>query len=559
MAAEVSMTSTFRELRARGFRKVHVAPKVRAYDGTLPCQAGAVPIRLEVRDWDFLTYPTIRLRERPAFLPTLLPHVTASGVLCYFAEGSVVLDRFLPHVAVAQCLEKARLLLDRMIAEPAFYEAEFRGEFLANWSLADGPAALCGLIGEHDYKSASLQWFFVGPADNPRIYVSADANEVARFCDAAGWPRPSKLATLGAQFQSDLHPAIAVDGLPQDLSQMFAWLKAWDRDVYDAVQEHLLDRKLINRQRREFLFGCPAGWFGFGFSLDYLVAQSFQRARNYRQYLHSHAKGIRIERRVFLEAGSTHIHQRNLMRLGSRSLSGKNVVLIGCGAIGGFVAAGLVRLGSGSGGGSLRCYDGGQLEPDNLGRHWLGYESLFQNKATAVAARAKTQFPFSLVEGVPDHVAPTMRHRADVIVNATGDAAFSEALNAYHVRDGRSPPVLHVWIVGNGEAAQGLWVDGTRGACYRCLRQVAGEAYGQPRFPLLKAPPIRAFVGCHAFTPYSTSMPTVAAALAGDFVMDWLNGDVSPRFRTRAQEQADVYKVKNQNVSRLAGCPACDH
>ena len=85
----------------------------------------------------------------------------------------------------------------------------------------------------------------------------------------------------------------------------------------------------------------------------------------------------------------------------------------------------------------------------------------------------------------------------------------------------------------------------------------AGQAFGTPRFPLLKDEPVRAFVGCHAFTPYSTTMPTVAAALACDFVMDWLGGEVSPRFRTRVHEHAQVFKVKNQDIERLNGCPAC--
>ena len=69
---------------------------MRAYDGTLPCAAGGVPIRLEVCDWDFMTYPVIRLLARPEFLPKLLPHVSANGVMCYFAESGVVLDRFRP-------------------------------------------------------------------------------------------------------------------------------------------------------------------------------------------------------------------------------------------------------------------------------------------------------------------------------------------------------------------------------------------------------------------------------------------------------------------------------
>ena len=556
MPALVALGPALRQLSARGFRKVHLGPKVRAWEGKLPCAAGDVPVRLEVSDWDFLSYPTIRLTERPAFLPKVLPHVFASGVLCDFAESSVVLDRYRPDIALAQCLEKAKHLLDRMIADPNFYEAEFRGEFLVHWAHADGAPVLGGLVGEHTPGVSSMQWHDVGLPDHPRLFVSADRDEVVRFCAAAGWPAPTHMPVSGAVFESNKHPVCPADSLPQNLSEAFAWLKRWDRDVYKAVQEHLLDHKLIKKPR-ELLFGSPAGWFGLGFSFEPAATKAFQRASGYRQYLHSHAKDIPVKRRVFLEAGSTHIHQRNLMRLGVRSLAGKKIVVIGCGAIGGFVVADLARLGAGTGGGRLRCYDRGELEPDNLGRHWLGYESLFRNKAQAVAARAVTQFPFSRIEGIAEAVAPAAVLEADVIINATGDAAFAEALNAHHVERGRQPALLHLWVVGNGDAAQGLWVDAQRFACYRCLRHAGGDQYGEPRFRVSKAEPVRAFVGCHAFTPYSTTMPSVAAALACDFVMDWMNGNVSPRFRTREHEQADVFKVKNQDVDRLEGCPAC--
>ena len=536
---------------------MHISPKVDSFEGSLPCAKGRVPVRLDVRDWDFLTYPTVQLLERPAFLPKVLPHVSANGLLCLFAESSVVLDRYRPELAVAQCLDKATWLLDQMVENPDFYEAEFHAEFLVHWAHADTASGYGGLVGEHSKRASAMQWFDVGPVGEHRLFVSAQLDEVAQFCKAAGWPQPTKIPIAGALFTSDRYPACPALGLPKTLSEAFAWLKAWDRRVYDEVQDHLLDRKLIKDRRRELLFGSPAGWFGIGFSLDPKVAGSFQRGRAYRQYLHAHAKDIAVERRSFQEAGSTHVHQRNLMRLDTKSLAGKKIALVGCGAIGGFLAAGLARLGAGTAGGVLRCYDGGQLEPDNLGRHWLGYESLFRNKAQAVAERAQAQFPFSRIEGVGQHVVPSALPKADLIINATGEASFAEALNAHHVDGTRKTPVLHLWVAGNGEAAQGLWVDASRGGCYRCLKLDAGDDFGKPRFPLLKAPPVRAFVGCHAFTPYSTTMPTVAAALACDFVMDWLEGDVSPRFRTRVHEHALVFKVKNQDIERLKGCPAC--
>lgn len=557
MPANVPLGPALRQLRARGFGRVHISPKLHSFEGSLPCAAGPVPVRLNVCDWDFLSYPTIQLLARPAFLPKVLPHVSAEGVLCLFAESSVVLDRFRPDIAVAQCLDKATWLLDQMVTDSKFYEAEFRGEFLVHWAHADGPSAFGGLVGEHPKRASAMQWYEVGPADYHRLFVSADFEEVASFCQAAGWPHPTQIPIAGALFTSDKYPACPAHGLPKNLSEAFTWLKAWDRRIYDEVQEHLLDRKLIKKRRRELLFGSPAGWFGMGFSLERAIAVSFQRSRPYRQYLHTHAKEIAVERRVFQEAGSTHVHQRNLMRLDAKSLAGKKIALVGCGAIGSFLAAGLTRLGAGTGGGLLRCYDAGQLEPDNLGRHWLGYEGLFRNKAQAVAERAKAQFPFSHIEGLAQNLVPSALPKADLVINATGEAAFAEALNAHHVDGERKTPVLHLWVAGNGEAAQGLWVDAGRGGCYRCLKLDAGEDFGKPRFPLLKAAPVRAFVGCHAFTPYSTTMPTVAAALACDFVMDWLEGEVSPRFRTRVHEHAQVFKVKNQDIDRLKGCPAC--
>lgn len=557
MTAAVALGPALRALRSLGFRKVYTGGQGRSYDGELRCKAGTVPVRLEITDWDFLSYPTIRLRERPAFLPRVLPHVSAAGVLCYFADGAVVLDRFRPDIALAQCLAQARDVLDRLSTDPNFYAAEFRGEFLVHWSITDGAPALLSLIGEHPADVTRMRWYEVGIPPMRRYFVSADLDEVTRYCAAAGWPPPSPMID-GVVLQSQRQPAVPTNGLPKTLSEMFAWLRSWDPAVYSALQDHLLEVKLVKRRQREFLFGSPAGWFGFGLTLDALAAKGFQRGTAFRQYLHRHSQSLRVDRRVFLEAGPTHVHQRNLMRLGSTSLAGRRVILIGCGAIGGFVAATLVRLGAGSAGGSLTCYDAGQLEPDNLGRHWLGHESVFRNKAEAVAARLRSEFPFARVDGKASHVDSATAQEADVVINATGDQAFAEALNAHHVARGATPPILHLWIVGNGEAAQGLWVDATRGACYRCLRHNNDAQYGELRFQLLKSEPVRAFVGCHAFAPYSATAPLTAAALAGDFVMDWLGGDVSPRFRTRAHERADIYKIKNQDVARLRGCPACD-
>ena len=117
--------------------------------------------------------------------------------------------------------------------------------------------------------------------------------------------------------------------------------------------------------------------------------------------------------------------------------------------------------------------------------------------------------------------------------------------------------MLHVWIAGNGEATQALLVDGKKGGCFRCLWTDDPKIGMKGRIPLLKEHPRTRFVGCQSVTMFPVSAAMSAAALATDLVIDWLEGDPSPRFRTRAREKAKVFRTDPQDLSRLKDCPAC--
>lgn len=145
--------------------------------------------------------------------------------------------------------------------------------------------------------------------------------------------------------------------------------------------------------------------------------------------------------------------------------------------------------------------------------------------------------------------------RGDLVIDATGEEAVSLSLNHWRLalpETGR-PPLLHVWIYGNGECTQALWVDSSKHACFRCLRRLDRT----PRFDLQLSLPARRVAGCQAFTPYAVSAPMAAAALATDLTIAWLQGDPKPRFRTRMLEGVSARTLKNQDVDPLAGCPAC--
>jgi hypothetical protein len=176
-----------------------------------------------------------------------------------------------------------------------------------------------------------------------------------------------------------------------------------------------------------------------------------------------------------------------------------------------------------------------------------------------LAEELKRQFPFSKVNSRARDVRFAGNiFDADLVIDATGEEAVSELLNAMRLEQDTNSPLLHVRIRGNGECVQSFWAQGCEFGCFRCLLQADHKNYRQERFPVLKEQSQRKQLGCAGFTPYAVSAPMSAAALCMEVVVDWLqSGRVSPRFRTKATANANVYAVKDQDVKRLKSCPAC--
>ncbi|WP_244136893.1 ThiF family adenylyltransferase [Burkholderia pyrrocinia] len=540
-----------------GLRPVKARSGVRAFEGRLKTDTGEVPIRFEVEDWDFLHYPRITLLERPVGTPQLLQHVDALGGLCYLAPGSVVLDRFQPDVAIHQCLHAAIDVLNR-IARGQGREQDIANEFIAYWTVGQEPAAYPVLVDELEPQAESAMYFLLDQTgQGRRALIAQDIFAAQRIATGVDAERLVKGAFTCLLFKSEKPPGASVDCLPATIKQFFTWVKLWDGDLANAIQHRLgSDKTYLSREGCVLAITTPVGRLGVAFSLDRRHRIGYANTpKHYRHYMHNGGGDAAVLRLRLDEIGPSYIHSRNLE---FPSLVGKRLTLIGCGAIGGYLAQALVRLGAGTGkGGLLRLVDVGQLEPDNLGRHALGFPSLYQNKAVALREELIRQFPYLQVEAQWD--TPRLNDQffaTDLIIEATGEEALSSLVNASHMAH-RLGPVLYVWVKGNGECVQALWSDSSKFGCFQCLRQGIGSNYRQDRFPVLTNPPRTKFRGCSSFTPYAVSAPMSAAALAADMVSDWLKGAVSPRFRTRYLETADAQRIKNQDIAPTNGCPAC--
>src|SRR5205807_610113 len=110
------------------------------------------------------------------------------------------------------------------------------------------------------------------------------------------------------------------------------------------------------------------------------------------------------------------------------------------------------------------------------GRHWLGIPYVGKNKAIAAREELSRTNPdcdvAAISESALEHMASLMD--CDLVIDATGEQAVSDVLNADFVKARREGATgltsLHVWLVGGGVAAQAVLVDKPEYACFRCLR-----------------------------------------------------------------------------------------
>lgn len=260
---------------------------------------------------------------------------------------------------------------------------------------------------------------------------------------------------------------------------------------------------------------------------------------------------------------------RNLPDKSSQGLLQKKVLLVGLGAIGGYMAEALVKLGAGIES-DFVLVDKDILEADNVGRHLLGFQFCGNFKSLALISYLQSNSFFQLSKIKPEIKDISLFNNSffenenfDLIIDATGSIEVQEYLNEMiqSLSKEKRPILQHLWVFGNGECVQALWVDPkiqtARGGCISCLGS-SSKGLHQELLPVQNLLPEQRTGVCSAFTPYAVSGGMMAASLGINMILEWLQtGKVVNNYQTRYSSIDIKDKIQDITLTRHKECRFC--
>ncbi len=542
-------------LAQRGFRRDWSRPSLLLWRGEFAISRKSYPISVNVVDLDFVRLPEITIDDLTVLPLTPLTHLFEGDGICYLDRTSAVLDRYDPAGTVLRCLDRAQRVLSASVSGAS--DQDFAEEFGAYWK----ETVYVDLPPDFRPKRAQLYWLSLRE-EKPElgIGVIAQRDQLAealliRHRKISGRKTPESQPCAVARVEAHLtvHPG------DWPLSNLAVYVR-WLAHFVPNAEEMVWDALALDGERKVLALRAANGCFVAEFEIPPMFRKPEFKSRkgSLPQILMAAAENVPVRRMSGYRIDGEYVYGRNMH--GIKNLSAKKVAIVGCGTIGGFLAHALAQSGAGTGKGELHLFDIDALKPSNLGRHVLGVPQLGKPKAEGMRSFLDEQLPHIDIRA---HIGSALDHKemllgCDLVIDATGEEALSLALNHHFVASRpKSPPILFVWLVGNGAAAEAIMCIESGLACLKCLKP---ELAGNPRFRVLREEAVverDLACGDATYIPFPVSRSMQAAALAADMAIDWANGRPRPYFRTRTFDERRAFHVKDQSPQPSPRCPAC--
>lgn len=493
-------------------------------------------------DPSFFDLPRVRLLELPSQLPLVVPHLGANGWLCYIAKGTVVLDIFDPVGQSLACLDRAAYVFGQIMKGEMVEDLE--EEFYAYWQ---GPFCLVDLQG----KDLGQQQCIVTKCGDSSFWFITDNEERTTNKLKFLHHQITDKTVLTYRVRTNVRPRpLTTDWPPRTVQDILTWQGVLDLRCRRKIHQRIQEGNIKKANGVLILVESPLMTYGF------VVLYK-------RQESHGCGKRIKLGDRRDLTFGlevmpvsvvridDRYLAERNIPTL--QTLAGKNIAIVGCGTIGGYLSEMLVKAGAGTSGGKLTLVDFDCLYPQNIGRHRLGFPDLFSNKAIAMANELKRLSPGSNVRALPVDARQAQLGPLDLLIDASGEESLGHWLCGNYLS---STSMLSVWIEGPGTAVRALLRTDRSGACYRCLWH--NNKNGKLRTVVGSLPVLLAGHGCEGlYVPFPASVSVHAASLGAEMALDWVNGIYSPSLRTRLIDANYQLATPDCDPPRDTDCQAC--
>lgn len=462
-----------------------------------------------------------------------IPHLERDGVLCVLPDAAGV-DADRPVQAVVSVLGDAAKLLDQGLA--GALDEDFRNEVRSYWpdEATGREREVCSLLKPSGPSRQVMVWW------GKHLTLVGDDEESMRrwLAHFRGNATPDRdVVEPGAFIWLD-RPI-----LPREFPASAADVLRLARSVGKAEAQLVADLAASSSDRLLVLLGAPAR------DGPALVAATIPapaplnrgpgraavdaRLRGFRHKVPDPIVamrmlgGTRIVRSTVERVDAAWVHGRGA-DLRQTDLMASTVAMVGCGSVGGAVAALLAQAGVGR----LVLIDPELLAWANVGRHALGAQSVHGPKAEELATTLRRSYP-----EIREVVSRRARCEdilwndlglladADLLISTVGSWGVEGLLNEWHVGVGRTPPIVYGWTEPHACAGRAVAVL-PEGGCLACGLSI----HGRPGFEVTAWPrdTKRFEPGCGAvYQPYGPTELAHIVATVADLAVDVLLGRVA--------------------------------
>lgn len=447
--------------------------------------------------------------------------------LCVNVTDSVSINYEVPEVAFKDSLIRHIKLLTKCLTDPLWNKKELLREFLTSWySLSNTKFndVLC-LVESLDFCKLKVY------APEGKYGLQSSVLVHPENYDLKTKEPFFKIQVAKRKTNPDLGcilPLPSISSIPWTASDLPAWFLE-HIELLDSDTKHNFLTTFAQIRKNIFwiIFNIdtPSGksWFGLKF-----------------QHIKSKVnKALPLKLENFsewdIEACSIKLFDKSSLipRGGAfTDLQNKNVLLVGCGSVGGYIADQLASCGLGS----LTLVDSDTISIENTYRHYLSIDYLNWEKTKGLQLKISTKYPWIKVTPFKgcllDLRDDSILNSFDLIVIAIGSPTKERIFHDYCIKNSVETSVINTWTEGYGIGGHAVLDIPEQKGCLRCAYVdnknlcrglVSNLNFLKPNQDLTKN-----LSGCgNAFLPYSNLSAIQTASITTDLALKFLQEKIS--------------------------------